>query len=156
MNSEAVRSKSAVDALVTMLRVMHPDMAALECERRALAWLVAHPDPRALLGWALRVTRADDSESLAVDDPDEYERRLRSYFLLLGCGPCDVRDACLRAESGDVPPRELLNDPAVVAEIPRACQDIHGERARQARYDKVAAIHLAAERARRGALREAA
>ncbi|MHB8146323.1 MAG: hypothetical protein ACYDA5_10935 [Vulcanimicrobiaceae bacterium] len=82
---------------------------------------------------------------LVLSDPDEYERRLRSYKLLVAIGddPLDVADACRRADAGEQPDPLDLAEPEFDAEFVRALPEVACERRRR---DRAAAGLLARAR----------
>ena len=86
-----------------------------------------------------------DVELLALEDPDEYEKRLRSYKLLVAIGddPLDAADACRRADAGDEPDSLDLAERDFAATFMRALRDVAAERRRR---DAAAAGLLARSR----------
>ncbi len=72
---------------------------------------------------------------LVLDDPEEYERRLRAYHLLLEAGddPLDVADACRRADAGERPDPLDVAEPGFDAEFLRALPEVADERRRRDR-----------------------
>lgn len=82
-------------------------------------------------------------DRLQVCEPEEWQARLRLYYALLGGGASDTGDALERAERGEEPHGNDLDDPLAQAEFPFALRDVRAERFRRDRQ-RDAALRRAA------------
>ncbi len=98
----------------------------------------------------------DDPQTLALADPAEYRSRLESYWLLASDGAFDARDAFARAERGELPTAEDLENPAVLSAWASAraavLQELQRQHEQRLRYWRVAIGLLAVGIARGQAL----